>query len=146
MKTKRDIVVVGCGRLGSLLANRLSNEGHAVVVIDRDEASFARLSTDFSGFRVEGDATQLSVLENSRVKDSDVLIAATHEDNVNTMVAMVAQKVFAIPLVLARIFDPNRGKFYAQLGIKTICPTSIAAEIFLQAVGEDSAVREVSKQ
>ena len=52
MKNNRYIVIVGCGRLGSHLANRLSREGHSVVVIDRYEATFGNLSPDFSGFRV----------------------------------------------------------------------------------------------
>lgn len=142
MKTNRNIVIVGCGRLGSLLADRLSREGNAVVVVDRNEASFSRLSTDFSGFKVEGDATQLSVLERSRLKESDVLIATTHDDNVNIMVALVAQKVLRIPIVLARVLEPKFGQIYAQLGIKTICPTSIASEIFFQTVMENSSIEK----
>lgn len=134
MKNNRYIVIVGCGRLGSHLANRLSREGHSVVVIDTDEATFNDLSPDFSGFRVEGDAVHMAVLKEAKLQKSDVLIATTHEDNVNLMVAQVARKVFGVPNVLARVFDPKREEVYARLGIETICPTSVAAEIFLRAV------------
>ncbi len=140
MKNIRNIVIVGCGRLGSLLANRLSQGGNSVIVVDRDGASFARLSTDFSGFKVEGDATQLSVLELSRLKESDLLITTTHEDNINIMVALIAKKVLNVPIVLAKVLEPKFGQIYAQLGIKTICPTSIAAEVFLQTIMENSSV------
>jgi len=136
MKNNRYIVIVGCGRLGSLLANQLSRIGNSVVVIDKDESTFNDLSPDFSGFRLEGDATEIAVLKEARLKRADILIATTHEDNVNLMVAQVAQKVFGVPHVLARVFDPKREEVYAQLGIDTICPTSVAADMFLRAVAD----------
>jgi trk system potassium uptake protein TrkA len=134
MKNNRYIVIVGCGRLGSDLASRLSREGHSVVVIDTDEATFNDLSPDFSGFRVQGDATHMAILMEAKLKRADVLIATTHEDNVNLMVAQVARKVFGVSNVLARVFDPKREEVYARLGIETICPTSVAADMFLRAV------------
>lgn len=136
MKNSRYIVIVGCGRVGSYLANRLSRLGHSVVVIERNASAFEDLSADFSGFRVEGDAAEMSVLKEARVSKADVLIATTHDDNVNLMVAQVARKVFNVPQVLARVFDPKREEAYARLGIETICPTSVAAEMLLQAVSE----------
>jgi trk system potassium uptake protein TrkA len=134
MKNSRYIVVVGCGRLGSHLANYLSRDGNSVVVIDRAETTLNDLSPDFSGFRINGDATDMAVLKEAKLKNADVLIATTHEDNVNLMVAQVAKKIFHVPHVLARVFDPKREEIYAQLGIDTICPTSVAADMFLQAV------------
>ncbi len=141
MKNSLYIVIVGCGRLGSHLANQLSHVGHSVVVIDRDEAMFNGLSPDFSGFRVVGDATQIAVLKEAKLKNADVLFAATHEDNVNLMVAQVARKVFNVQHVLARVFDPRREQIYDQLGIETICPTSVAAEMFLMAVASGRAAK-----
>jgi len=141
MKNSLYIVIIGCGRLGSLLANQLSRVGHSVVVIDADESTFDNLSPDFSGFRVVGDATQIAVLKEAKLKNADVLFAATHEDNVNLMVAQVARKVFDVQHVLARVFDPRREQVYDQLGIETICPTSVAAEMFLLAVASVRAGR-----
>ena len=138
IRNNRYIVIVGCGRLGSILANGLSNEGHLVVVIDRDESTFESLSPDFSGFRVEGDATQMAALREAKLDKADVFIATTHEDNINLMVAQIARKIFNVPHVLARVFDPRREQVYAQLGIETICPTSVAAEMFFKAVTEES--------
>jgi len=142
MKNNLYIVVVGCGRLGSHLANELSRAGNSVVVIDLEDTTFNDLSADFSGFRVEGDATQMAVLKEAKLNKADVLIATTHEDNVNLMVAQVARNIFGVSHVLARIFDPKREEVYAQLGIDTICPTSVAAEMFLRAVLNQSAERE----
>lgn len=134
MKDSLYIVIVGCGRLGSHLASQLSRAGHSVVVIDADEDTFNELSPAFSGFRVVGDATQMAVLKEAKLKQADVFFATTHADNVNLMVAQVARKLFNVPHVLARVFDPRREQVYDQLGIETICPTSVAAEMFLMAV------------
>lgn len=141
MKNSLYIVIVGCGRLGSQLANQLSRMGHSVVVIDTDEATFNDLSPDFSGFHVEGDATQMAVLKAAKLKKADVFFATTHEDNVNLMVAQVARKLFNVPNVLARVFDPKREHVFDRLGIETICPTSVAAEMFLLAVASGRAGR-----
>lgn len=145
MKADRYIVVVGCGRLGSRVANHLSRLGHSVVVIDRDPATFADLSPEYSGFRLAGDATQMAVLRDANLQDADVLIATTHEDNVNLMVAQVAKKVFGVGHVLARVFDPKREEVYGHLGIDTICPTSVAAAMFLRAVAEGAVPRAATR-
>ncbi|MBN1932073.1 MAG: TrkA family potassium uptake protein [Desulfobacterales bacterium] len=139
------IVIVGCGRLGSDLANRLSREGHLVVVIDHDESAFGNLSHEFSGFRVEGDATQLAVLNKAKLKKSDLVFAVTHEDNMNLMVAQVAHKIFNVPRVLARVFDPRRTQAYKHLGIETVCPTTVAAELFLKTVANYEASKKGNK-
>jgi trk system potassium uptake protein TrkA len=125
------VIVVGCGRLGSLLANQLSSLGSSVVVIDRDEAAFRNLSTDFSGFRVTGDAAELAVLHRAKIEKADCLLATTRYDNVNLMVAQVARTVFEVSKVVARVFDPSREEVYRQFGIETICPTKLSAEVLM---------------
>jgi len=63
MPTGKYIVIVGCGRLGAHLANHLSRDGHSVVAIDTEDRAFGNLSPEYSGFKVEGDATELAVLQ-----------------------------------------------------------------------------------
>jgi trk system potassium uptake protein TrkA len=128
------IVIVGCGRLGSMLANQLSSLGTSVVVVDRDQAAFRNLSTEFSGFRITGDAVEVAVLRQAKIEKADCLLAVTSQDNVNLMVAQVAQVVFGVPKVLARVFDPSREQVFRQFGIETICPTQVTANIFLEAL------------
>lgn len=131
------IVIVGCGRLGSHLANLLSRAGHGVVVIDLEETAFVHLSPEYSGFRVEGDATELSVLKQAKVNKADLLVATTRSDNINLMVAQVAKTEFGVARVLARVFEPRREAVYRRLGVETICPTAVAAELFLKSVGKE---------
>jgi trk system potassium uptake protein TrkA len=120
--------------LGSMLANQLSSLGRNVVVIDRDEAAFKKLSTEFSGFQVLGDAVELSVLQQAKIDKADCLLAVTRHDNLNLMVAQVAKSVFGVSKVMARVFDPKREELYAQFGIETICPTKLSADLFLSTL------------
>lgn len=146
MKNSLYIIIVGCGRLGSYLANNLSGAGLSVVVIDKDDSVFNNLSQDFSGFRISADATHLQILKQAKIDKADAFIATTREDNVNLMVAQVARKIYAVPTVLARVFDPKREEVYTKLGIGTICPTSVAAELFLGIIRGTENLDEVRKQ
>jgi len=135
------IVIVGCGRLGSHLANQLSRAGHAVIVVDKEESTFAELSADFGGFRIEGDATHLAVLKEAMADPAEVFFATTEDDNVNLMVAQVASKAFGVRQVLARVQDPRLEETFADLGIETICPTLVAVEMFFDAVSSSRLSR-----
>ena len=133
-KNSQYIVVIGCGRLGSLLASQLSAQGHSVVIIDRHEAAFSALSAEFSGFKIVGDAAELSTLKRAKVDKADCLLAVTREDNVNLMVAQIGRITFEIPTVLARVFDPAREAVYRDFEIETISPTQLSADLFLQTL------------
>jgi trk system potassium uptake protein len=132
MSQSHYIVIVGCGRLGGMLANRLSALGNQLVIIDRAEGKFDKLSTDFSGFKIVGDASELHVLRQAHVEKADFLFATTTEDNVNLMVAQVARAVFKVPHVIARVFDPTRETIYSEFGVDTISPTNLSAEAFMK--------------
>jgi len=134
------IFIVGCGRLGSFLANRLSSKGHSVVVIDIRDSAFDALSAEFSGFRMVGDATEFTVLKEAKIKEADVFIATTRDDNVNLMVSQIAKNIFHVPKVMARIFDPKRESIYKDFDIEAISPTLIAVELFLESIAESLAV------
>jgi len=135
------IIVIGCGRLGSFLANRLSSEGHSVVVIDVNPNAFDTLTADqFSGFRLEGDATELAVLKQAKMDKADVVIGATHDENVNIMAAQIARNRFNVPKVLVRIVDPNKESFCRRIGVECICPALMAAEKMITILNEKQTV------
>lgn len=128
------IVVIGCGRLGSILASHLSQQGHNLVVIDRDKSAFDCLTEDFSGFTITGDAAEMSVLQGAKLNKAQVAIAVTGKDNLNIMVSQLAKTVFKVPIVLTRILDPAREEIYQQLGLITIGTTQLSATAFLQTL------------
>jgi trk system potassium uptake protein TrkA len=128
------IIIVGCGRLGSLLASTLSNQGTSVVVIDNDESTFDSLSLEFSGFQILGDAAELAVLRAAKIDQADCLLAVTGNDNLNLMVAQLAKILFEVPMVLVRLIDPDREAIYQDFGLVTISPTKLAAQAFIQTL------------
>lgn len=134
MKPNQYIVIVGCGRLGAFLANTWSGEAHSVVVVDHNPDAFQDLSPDFSGFRVEGDATQVAILQEGKIEQADLLITTTHDDNINLMVAQIAHKLFQVPRVIARLFDHKREEMATYLGVETICATRTMAQTFFHAL------------
>jgi trk system potassium uptake protein TrkA len=134
MQRSKLIIVVGCGRLGGMLANSLSKAGHQMVVVDRKHIAFDKLSIDFSGYKIVGDAVERHILEQARVGQADYLFATTTEDNINLMVAQVAKVIFNVPKVVARVYDPNREKIYREFGIETVSPTILSSNAFMQLV------------
>ena len=131
------IVIVGCGRYGSLLANRLSSIGHSVVVIDHRKDAFRALSPEFSGFTVTGDASELSVLHMAKIDTADCLLSMCNEDTLNLMVTQTGKYIFGVPQVIARVYKPSYEPIFRKFGIEIISPIQLALEAFLQALGRD---------
>lgn len=121
------IVIVGCGRVGARLATMMSEEGHDVVVIDRDISAFERLGSGFNGSIVVGTGINEDILRKAGIEKADAFAAVTSDDNTNIMAAQLAKEIFGVPRVIARIYDPEREYAYHQLGLDTVCPTSFAA-------------------
>ncbi len=134
------VVVVGCGRLGALIANRLSRAGHHLTVVDNREAAFAALSPEYSGFRVEGDATTMATLREADTGEADVVIVATESDNINLMVGQVAQKMFGVRRVIARVSEPEREGIFYQLGLDTICPARLVGDEIVEGLRRDTTL------
>ena len=114
------IVIIGCGRVGSGLANSLSKEGHDIVVLDRLPRSFRRLENDFSGRTIVGSGFDRDSLEEAGASSADALAAVTSGDNSNILCARIARENYRIPQVVARIYDPRRAEIYQRLGIPTV--------------------------
>lgn len=131
------IIIVGCGRLGGALANALSAAGHELVVIDRRPLAFDKLSSEFSGFKIIGDAAEADVLREAKIERADYVFATTTEDNTNLMVAQVARYIFNVNRVVARVFDPAREALYKEFDIETISPTKLTADAFMQAMDDE---------
>jgi len=121
-------IVVGCGRLGANLANTLSDGGGDVIIIDRNEESFRKLSSSFGGITVTGDATEMLVLERADIKKATAVISVTNNDNTNIMVAQLAKEHFGIGQVIARLYDPERDCVYREFAIDTICPAVLSTK------------------
>jgi len=131
------IVILGCGRVGSTLAKQMSGEGHDVTVIDLTSDAFRRLGNKFKGHRLVGSGLDQDLLKRAGLERASAFIAVTQGDNSNIMAAQIAREVFHVERVVARIYDPIRAQAYRELGITTLCTTTLAAGLI-----HDSALGE----
>jgi trk system potassium uptake protein TrkA len=129
-----NIIVVGCGRVGSQLATMLSVEGHNVVVIDRDETAFKRLGGSFNGVTIRGLGFDEDILEEAGVREADAFAATTDLDNTNLMACEVARKIFGVRHVVARLYNPVRERTYQQLDLDYVCGTTLVAESLVEKI------------
>jgi trk system potassium uptake protein TrkA len=121
-------VVVGCGRVGSQVALRLAGDGWDVTVVDEKEEALVRLGESWRGDFIVGHGMDSEILLSAGIENANAVVVATNGDNTNLVIAQVAQKRFEVPCVVARILDPARAQFYAEQGMRTICPTQTAID------------------
>ncbi len=154
------VIVIGCGRVGATLAGVLLERGYQVTVVDRNPQAFRLLGDEFTegrpeegpgarrdrvlrtqrGFRcVLGVAIDEDVLRAAGVEGADAFAAVTDNDYTNIMASLMAREIYKISRVIARITDPQRGSIFHEMGIETICPTTLGAQSIaakLEACGE----------
>lgn len=129
------IVIVGSGRVGAVLAEAYDAEGHNVVVLDLSTRAFDRLPGEFRGSAIRGDGTDEDTLRRAGAGDADVFLALTEGDNRNIMAAQLATEKLGIAKVVAKINDPVRAAAYADLGIATMCRTTMQADAISTFLG-----------
>jgi trk system potassium uptake protein TrkA len=139
--------IVGCGRVGAGIAERLARAGHDVTVIDINTEAFARLEPDFPGAAVRGDGTDEDVLRRAGAQGADLFYSLTEGDNRNILAAQLAAESLDVGRVVAKINDPVRSDAYASLGIATICRTAMLVDALGEYAGLPTApgVRGVSE-
>ena len=130
------VMIIGCGRVGAVLANRLDEGGHEVVVLDRNQQAFRRLSEKFSGQRIVGNGLVEEFLRPTLEKKTDMLFAMTDKDNINLMIAQRVKLNFKLGKVIAVVHDSILAGIYKELGVQTVCPTDLVLKDLLQTVQE----------
>ncbi len=128
-------VIVGCGRVGAVVAEAFDRAGHEVVIIDRSTTAFDKLDGSFRGTAIRGDGTDEDVLRRAGAEGADLFLAMTEGDNRNTMSAQLAAEALGCRRVVAKINDPLRAVAYADLGLATICRTDLMLDAVLAYAG-----------
>jgi trk system potassium uptake protein TrkA len=135
------IIITGCGRIGSDLADRLSGEGNDVVIIDRDSGNFSRLGSGTNCMTVTGMPIDEDILKEAGIEKADALLAVTDDDNTNIMTTQIAQHLYHVPFVIARTADPEKQRALTKMNLKTVCSATLMVESMLSALkkgGTDS--------
>jgi len=144
------VVIVGCGRVGAGLAERMAREGHDVTICDISSDAFTKLEPDFPGQAVRADGTEEDVLRRLGTEGADYFFALTEGDNRNVLAAQLASETFGVERVVAKINDPVRAEAYTMLGLATICRTRLLVDALAQYSGLEadpgaSGVRDVER-
>src|SRR5947209_20012618 len=127
-------LIIGCGRVGSSIALQLQREEWDVTVVDENEDALSRLGEHWPGAFLVGHGMDTALLREAGIEEADAVVAATDGDNTNIVIGQVAQKRFGIDCVVVRVLDPARADFYADRGLRTVCPTKTAIDALTEAV------------
>lgn len=129
-----NILIVGCGKVGSRLATVLAQQGHDISIVNRTDDGFDLLPSNFNGFTTIGVPIDQEVLRRAGIESCDIVCAVTPDDNINIMVSELSTEIFKVPKVFVRIYDPRRDDVFSNLGMNTICPTNLTVSAVTSAL------------
>jgi trk system potassium uptake protein TrkA len=115
------------------MATALARQGHNVTIIDQNPDAFRRLK-NYTGDTEVGNGLDPDVLRRAGIEQADVFVTVTNGDNRNITAAQIAQEIFKVPKVLARIYDPMRAAAYQELGLNTICTTMLGSGVIIDMI------------
>ncbi|MFU8786346.1 MAG: potassium channel family protein [Candidatus Izemoplasmataceae bacterium] len=130
IKQINKVLIIGCGRFGAALALMLSEKDKEVTVIDKDEQAFRKLSKAYGGNVYYGDGLLLNVLIDQQIKQCDLVVCSTEDDNTNIFISLIASKLYKIPLVYSRLYDSDRGEILEKSNVRVICPAELSVTAF----------------
>ena len=125
---------MGCGGVGTLVAETLSQVGHDVVVLDSNPESFRRLPEDLKRKAIVGDGTQREDLTTAGIDEAEVFVAVSSSDTANALASQMAKHVFQVDKVICRINDPANYAMYTGLGLDAVSATQVVSHLIVEKV------------
>ena len=125
---------MGCGGVGTLVAETLSQVGHDVVVLDSNPESFRRLSEDLKRKAFVGDGTQREDLMTAGIDEVEVFVAVSSSDTANALASQMAKHVYQVDKVICRINDPANYAMYTDLGVDAVSATQVVSHLIVEKV------------
>lgn len=143
LEKKKRVIIAGCGRLGGKLATLLSDKGYQVIVLDNNEAAFNKLPESFGGIQVKSDGIDLDSLRYVDIDEASMFIACTGNDNINSLLAQIASRIFGVPNVYVRFEDTDKEKLIKGFNIKGVYPFNLTMGVFEESIfGENGEAEE----
>lgn len=130
MKKTKNIIVIGAGRLGASLAGSLCEKGFHVTIIDKDSSAFRKLPESFSGYQICSDGSDIDVLEDADIKNADIVIASTDNDNINCLIAQISSRIYGVSKVFVRLNDVDKERLIDGFNIEVISPFKLSVNEF----------------
>ena len=139
------IIVVGGGKVGYYLTKTLLNEGHEVLLIERDHAKVEVYSERFGAVMLEGDGAEASTLATAGAARADVLVAVTGEDEDNLVICQMAKHKFHVGKTIARVNNPKNEVLFKQLQTDvTVSQTNYILGLIEQAIPDRAFIHLLS--
>lgn len=133
---KKLTIVIGASRLGANIASYNSQNGVYTVIIDKNPIAFRKLDSSFSGYKIEGDAENLDILNSANIKEATEVDILTNSDNTNIYIANVVLKYYKVPLVLVRLMDTTKSVFLDDPRIRIISPAILSFRSYKEIATE----------
>lgn len=134
-------IVAGGGKVGYYLAKELVEQGHEVLVVERDPKQCAFIMEELGNIVMQGDAAEASVLAEAGTGRADVIVAVTGDDEDNLVISQVAKTHFQVPRAIARINNPKNEQIFRMLGIDaTVSATDVILGVLEQELPAQNLV------
>lgn len=122
---------MGGGRVGLNLASFLISDGHDVTLIERDDNLCSTAASELDALVISGNGTDIKTLEESNIKDANVFVAATGNDEAN-LLACVLVREYNVPKIIARVNDPNHSAAFKKIGVDSVISPELTAASYLE--------------
>ncbi len=130
-----NIVIVGAGRIGFNLAQKLIHDKHTVTVIEKDKAQCEAMALELDALVINGDGCETRFLEDAEVGRADVVAAVTADDEDNLVICQLSKEVFGVRRTVARVNNPKNEHIFTELGVDVpVNATKIIAKIIEEEV------------
>jgi trk system potassium uptake protein TrkA len=128
------IIVIGGGKVGYFLARTLLDEGHEIVVVEKDPARTEFICNELGSVCVRGDGCEVATLTEVGTGRAEMFIAVTGDDEDNLIACQVAKHKFNVPRTVARINNPKNEVIFKELGIDVAVSST---NIILESIQEE---------
>jgi trk system potassium uptake protein len=123
------VIVMGGGKVGGFMARELQEGGHAVIVIERNTRHAQQVTEETGALVIEGDGTDLELLEDIEIRPTDLFVAVTGVDEDNLVACQLVRTAFEVRKVLARLNDPRNRPTFDALRIPVVSVTDLLAQV-----------------
>lgn len=128
------VIIVGAGRVGLNLAKSLIREGLSVTIIEDDPVISEDVAEQTEAMVINGDATSVQILEDVDIADADVFVAATGDDKVNLLAAVLSQSYDNIKKTIVRVNDLEHENAFKNVGIDVTVSPEAAVARYLERI------------
>lgn len=111
------VIIVGAGKVGYYLAKTLIQEGHEILVIEKDRKTVDSLRDELDEMIMLGDGCEIRTMNEAGMGRANVVVAVTGDDEDNLVICQMAKRKFGVPRTIARVNDPKNEELFRELGI-----------------------------